>query len=605
MFGSFKKTLVYLAWLYFFWMVFFAVSRLAFLVYHKGIYKNYPLSDWLSSFWFGARMDLSMASYLLVVPLLLWGLRSVLPGNLFIRILGWYQLLLVFAFSVLQTADLEIFKNWGHRIDAAILPFLAYPKEALASAGSSPFRILFTVAGLSYVVSAMFWSGITKEKIRQLPNEKFGFQAFTALLLLSCLILPIRGGLQLTPMNQSTVYFSSSRNLNFSGENAAWVFFHSVIESGNDRNLDKVYILGPRSETDSLIAKLYTHPKAGNTISVLNMKRPNIVVLVWESLSSKVAGSFGGKFPSTPNLDKQSRESLRFENYFATGDRSDKGLASLMSGVPAVGRLSIMAQPNQVIRLPFLPRLLKKEGYRSAFLYGGDLEFSNIKGFMMEAGFDRLIGKDDFSDNPFPSKWGVHDQYLFEKQLEMAGKETAPFFHTLFTLSSHEPFEFPHSPPPGNLPVDSLLCRAHRYTDACLGKWLAEAKKTTWWNNTLVVIVADHGHSFPGPSPDNDPMKFKIPMLWTGGALKDSAQTNFTVPGSQTDFAATLLAQLGLQSKEFRFSRNLLSRPEPEFVYFAFRMGNGFYRYQSGIPKEDPASGNRYQQAVYEAFYKP
>jgi hypothetical protein len=62
---------------------------------------------------------------------------------------------------------------------------------------------------------------------------------------------------------------------------------------------------------------------------------------------------------------------------------------------------------------------------------------------------------------------------------------------------------------------------------------------------------------------------------------------------------------LGLQSKEFRFSRNLLSRPEPEFVYFAFRMGNGFYRYQNGIPKEDQASGNRYQQAVYEAFYKP
>jgi phosphoglycerol transferase MdoB-like AlkP superfamily enzyme len=603
--NSLKKSLLYVLWLYAFWMVFFAISRFVFLVYHKAIFSSFPFLDWVKSLWFGAYMDLSMASYLLVIPLVLWGLKPLLPGNGFIKALGWYQLLMVFFLAILQVSDLEIFKNWGHRIDAAIIPFLAYPEEALASAGSSPFRILLTIVGLTYVVSAMFWSGITKEKIKQLGAETSIYQLPAALFFLGLLILPIRGGIQLSPMNQSSVYFSSHRNLNFSAENAAWVFMNSVIESGNDRNLDQTYIRYPKPETEKLLLELYGQKPGENFPEILNTKRPNIVLIVWESLTAKVVKSFGGKFPSTPNFDAESRNSLRFENYFASGDRSDKGLASLLSGVPAIGRLSIMAQPNQVIKLPFLPRVLKKAGYHSTYLYGGDLEFANMKGFMIEAGFDKLVGKEDFPPNSFPSKWGVHDQFLFEKQLSLAEQEKEPFFHTLFTLSSHEPFEFPGSPSPENQPIDTLLCRSHRYTDACLGQWLERAKKSAWWKNTLVVIVADHGHSFPDPTEDKDPWKFKIPMIWTGGALKDSARMAWTFSGSQTDFAAMLLPQLGLEAKAFHFSRNLLALPKPEFVYFAYRMGNGFYRYASGEAREDSASGNRYQQGVFEAFYKP
>lgn len=550
-------------------------------------------------------MDLSMSSYLLVIPLFLWGLKPLLQEKLFIKTLGWYQMILIFLIAILQAVDLEIFKNWGHRIDAAILPFLKYPSEAIASAGSSPFRLLFTITGLNFVAASMFWVGITQSKIKKVGEKNGGFQFFSALFFLVVLILPIRGGIQLTPINQSAVYFSTNRNLNFAAENPAWVLFQSIIESGNQDNLDERYTRFPKTETEKLINELYQGIPAKKTFSVLKKTRPNIVLIVWESLTSKVVGSFGGAFPSTPNLDKLSNQSLSFQKFFASGDRSDKGLASLLSGVPAVGRLSIMTQPNQVMKLPFLPRVLKKEGYHSTYLYGGDLEFSNMKSFMLEAGFDRMVGKENFPPNPYPSKWGIHDEYVFSKQLEIADMEKTPFFHTLFTLSSHEPFEFPGSPMPDNQPIDTLLCRAHRYTDNCFGNWLEKAKKTDWWPNTLVVIVADHGHSFPKQSADNDPWKFKIPMVWTGGALSDSAKISFLGAGTQTDFAATLLSQMNLDARSFRFSRNLLAIPNSNFVYFAYRNGNGFYRYSDEKATEDQSAGNKYQQAVYEELYKP
>ena len=111
--------------------------------------------------------------------------------------------------------------------------------------------------------------------------------------------------------------------------------------------------------------------------------------------------------------------------------------------------------------------------------------------------------------------------------------------------------------------------------DSCLGTFMNEAKTREWYKNTLFILIADHGHRFPGKDPVFAERKFKIPMRWLGGALNtDSLVVSST--GSQNDLAATLLYQLGISTKQFKFSKNLLSDGITPFAYFAFNDGFGF-----------------------------
>jgi len=582
-------------------MLFFFIFRLVFFFYHHALFGDFPIADLAMATWHGLYMDLSMTSYLLIPPMVFWSLGYWIKPTLWMKIFSTYHLLLVLFLGFILTVDLEIFNNWGHRLDAAVLPYLQYPKEAIASSFSSPIRILFTIFGLGFIIPMMIWVGFNKPIIRGLrsdPSPGFLF----GLVLVAILIIPIRGGFQLAPINQSSVHFSSNRSLNMAAENPLWVLFQSILESGKAESLKAEYVKFKDAACDSLFNQLHPVDIEKTPFLVLPPK-PNVVIIIWESLTAKVVGSFGGSFPCTPNFDKISNQGIKFTNFYASGDRSDKGLASILSSVPAVGKMSIMSQPTLVAKLPFLPKILKNEGYKTTFIYGGELEFANMKNYMLEAGFDKLIGKKDFNSENYNSKWGAHDQVVLNRQLELAETEKEPFFHTLFTLSSHEPFEVPGETINEKEPTDSLFCRAHRYTDKCIGDWFTKAQKSAWWKNTIVIFVADHGHALPNQSQDNDPLKFRIPMVWTGGLLQDTKIDEVSKAGSQPDIAATLLAQLNINASKFTFSCNLFDTTKTGFAYFAFRNGNVFLSQNNKALVPNERAGDLYQQKVYQSFY--
>lgn len=588
-----------------FWLLFFQAFRIVFFLYHHEAFQAFSLLDRLRSMGHGLYMDLSIAAYLSLLPGMLWGLRPFAASpKILVSVLSWYQLLVVFCLSLISVADLEIFFNWGHRIDAAVLPYLAYPNEALASSLSAPLRILLSIFALGFMLPAFFWFGLHRPFLLRLQRGNY-VSAFFSLLFSALLIIPIRGGFQLIPINQSSVYFSPSRQLNMASENPVWVLMQSVLESGQSKGLDQEYLLHKDEEVRRLTDSLFQKKEESRSLHVLKEPRPNIILLVWESLSAKVAACTGhAEIPCTPGLDEIAAKGSIFTQFFATGDRSDKGLAALLSGVPAVGKLSIMTQPNLVARLPFLSRRLAENGYSTTFLYGGELEFSNMKGFMMEAGFQSIVGQQDFPSEQRTSKWGVHDEFVLQKQLELAGKSKTPFFHTLFTLSSHEPFEVPGARTDPQMPPDSLFCRAHRYTDACIARWFQQAKRQDWWQNTWLIIVADHGHSLPNRTVDNDMRKFRIPMVWTGPALQSGLPKKFEMLGSQTDLPATVLHQLGIKASDFLFSQNLMDSARVQSAYFAFRHGAVGVGLEGDSLQPSEAWGSRYRQAIYQHFYQ-
>lgn len=553
-----------------FWMVFFLVFRVVFLVYHQSIYSEFSLADQLATVWHGLYMDLSMAAYFCLFPCLMWLVKDLISTNSWVRWLTYYQLILMLLVSWFLMVDLEIFHNWGHRLDSAILPYLKFPKEAIASSSSSPIRILFTIFGLGFVVPSMIWAGVHVPLLRNL-GPKNGHFRWLSLVAIPLLIVLMRGGFQLAPMNQSSVYFSNHRLLNQAAENGIWVFVQSVLQQ-SDENFQALY--APFPAVDAEKATLDFFPKyQPSDSSILTVQRPNIVLIVWESLTAKVVGHLNGAYPSTAHLDQMAKNGVFFTNLYANGDRSDKGLASLLSAVPALGKLSIMFEPNRTAKLEFLPTILKEEGYSTAYLYGGDLGFANMKSYMFQAGFETLIGDADFPKSMQNSKWGAHDEAVFDRQIQVADQSKTPFFHTLFTLSSHEPFEVPGVQNTGNEPIDTLFCRSHRYTDRCLGNWLKQAQGKEWWKNTLVIVVADHGHAQPAQSPEASPEKYHIPMVWFGPVVKPKGQS-ITGFGNQTDVSRSLLDQMKIEKGELPFSRNLFA-PNSYSAIYAFRSGFG------------------------------
>lgn len=604
MFLSLKNFLRFLLPLAGFWLVFFTVFRITFLLYHHAPFGQLGWGPSLSSVFHGWYMDASMCGYFLIIPLLLWLAKDVFSPGRWRKIISTYTLVLVFISSLMLTADLEIFTQWGHRIDAAILPYLRFPKEAIASSAAAPFRILFTIFGLGFIIPAMLWAAFHIPLLRK-SEARNGLGRFWTLAAVPFLILVLRGGFQLAPMNQSSVYFSTERALNQAAENGLWVFMHSVLQQ-SDEDFDQSYAPYPSGEVEAE-KEIFWPPTSDSSQIKLKPEKPNIILIVWESLTAKVVGHLGGAFPSTPTLDSLSRHGITFQNLFANGDRSDKGLVSLLSAMPALGKRSIMFEPNLTAGLPFLPQDLRKNGWQTKYLYGGDLGFANMKSYMLQAGFQEIIGDADFPKSQQNSKWGAHDGALFQKHLDLAKPSKEPFFHCIFTLSSHEPFEVPGVINQPGEPMDSLFCRSHRYTDRCLHDWLQQAKKASWWKNTLVIVVADHGHAAPGKSPEGAPEKYHIPMVWFGPAL--GGQTlQYQGFANQTDLAATLLSALHIKPEQpFPFSRNLLSGRSDFSALYSFRNGMGMQGPAGSVQNIDEEGKRRsflLRQAVYQQYFQ-
>jgi len=211
----------------------------------------------------------------------------------------------------------------------------------------------------------------------------------------------------------------------------------------------------------------------------------------------------------------------------------------------------------------------------------------------------------------------VHDQYLFDqatKELDTTST-TRPFLKVILTLSSHEPFDVPLKQYPGEDEA-SLFINSCMYTDKYLGEFISRCKQQPWWNNTLVIITADHGHRLPKNVDARTREKFRIPLLLLGGVVKKD--TVIHTMGGQTDIANTVLGQLDKPFPDFTFSKNLLGNHVKEFAVFIFNDGFGylepdkyivydnqgkiFLREEGVASNEDTYYGKAYLQKLYSDY---
>ncbi len=575
---NFSKYIKY----FFFWVGYFLIARLIFVLYDFDNTQDIGFQNIIAVFTHGIRLDLSAAGYFSVIPFILFSFSFLFKRKEnFGGVIKIYTLLFILISSGLIAADLELFKNWGYRIDDTFLKYLMSPNEAAASVSSYPVFTLVLIFLIFSIVSIYIFN---KKVLKNESNTEGGNFSFGKRILYFLvglvgtvgLILPIRGGWQLAPVNQSAVYFSDKPFANYAAINPIWNFFVSVFEkTSEDKN---PYAYFPENEAIATLKGLFADSSSTQKILRSDIAKPNILIVTYESLTAKVIERLGGEKGITPNFDTLSHEGVLFSNIYASGDRTDKGLVAVLSGYPAIPRANIMEVPRKSAQLPILSQILRGVNYNTGFYYGGEAEFANMKTYLLTGEFSKLITKSDFKKEDLSSKWGAYDHILFEHLLLDLQTFKQPFFINLLTQSSHEPFEIPNGWGKQNLPptddLDEKFRRVHFYSDQALGAFIREAKKQDWWKNTLVIVIADH--SSMHIEPHNDFFgKFHIPMLWLGGAL---AVKDIVIPhvGSQVDLAATLLAQLSINPKDFHWSKNLLSLDYQPFAYFAFQNGFGF-----------------------------
>jgi len=552
-----------------FWLIYFVIARILFLCYNLHFTQQLSLGTILLSFVHGFKLDLSMAGYIMMFSTLFLAFTFFLGKRIISPVFKVFTLIVISLFSIMTIVDMELYRNWGFRMDGTILLYLKTPKEAMAST-----RVWLTIILLvsAFILSLISFKAYKKwvhpeiEKLR--PALWINFPLL--LILTGFWIIPMRGGIGIAPIRSGSVFFSKHQFANHAAINEPWNFGNSLLYM----NKGKVVNLLPESEAKDIFKSLMT-PQCDSIPKLLRTKRPNILIIVLESFTAKIIEPLGGVPGVTPEFTKLTKEGILFDHCLASGDRSDKGIVSVLSGYPAQPTTSIIKYTDKSEKLPNLSKELKKLGYPSAFYYGGEIDFANMKSYFILGQYDKLVTLKDFPQSQLNSKWGAHDQFVFGRFLTDINQSKPPFFKAMFTLSSHEPFDVPMNSRFNGTTDESRFLNSVHYTDSCLGDFFRKARQQPWWDSTLVILVADHGNRLPGLSPISSLEKFRIPLLWLGGALTvhDTIVHNYI---SQTDIPMTIADQMGLTIDGFPFSKDVF-RFKNSFAVYAYNNGFGYF----------------------------
>jgi len=565
----------------------FIAEKPLFMLYQSlvGVNNGYLLRDVMEVVWHGLPIDLSVAGYLTIIPLLAFIADTWIGRDVLKKLLYIYIAIVSLLLALIFIGDVIVYPYWGTKLDSSVFFYLRSPKDAIASVS------VWTVI-IGVFVVLLFGSLISLALCRAVRNvepltETSGKLIITliCILLMFPLFVLIRGGLSQSTMNVGRAYFSSDQYLNHAAVNPAFNLL-STMEKSEDYN--SMFQFFDETELNGILPVLL--PADGLlTDTLLNTDRPDILLVILEGFGADMIESLDGEPDVAPNMERMKDEGLFFTNCYAGSFRTDRGTVCILNGHQGLPTVSIMKMPEKSSTLPSIPGKLKNAGYSTSFLYGGDINFTNMQSYLWSNGYEMVESDKDFTmAQRATGAWGVTDSILFDRLYEeLVSIESRPWHKAVLTLSSHEPFEVPYDR------MDDKILNSFAYTDHCLGNFVDRLRKTHVWDNLLMIVVPDHGFCYR-PTNRHYPHAHHIPMIWMGGALRDKGVTEERLM-SQSDIAATLLAQLGMDTSEFLFSRNVYS---DNYTY-----PSTFYSFINGFAFADSTGTTLYDNDSDDVFY--
>lgn len=546
------------------WTLLGTLSKVVFLIVYRDTIGDMGIENVAGVLFNGLRLDIAIAGYMTVAYSLLLTVHVWYRGMVWQCLWRGFTFVAAFAFMLAVVSNLGLYGYWGFPLDDTSLLYIkTSPADAMASMTlGQMIGAPLIIAVLTYAAYRLVMEVTGRVLGKGKPQQGVAasiMQSVALLVIMALQILPIRGSIATGTNHTGSVYFSSNMRLNHAAVNPVFSFVEAALHR---EEIGTKYRFMEPAEADRLFAEM-CHTQL-RTDSLKVAKGTNVVFVILESFSKYIMEEKGHVKGVVPNLERLSREGLYFDNFYVNSVRTDRAMVAVLSALPAQTTMSIMDIPNKSVQLPSVARSLVQNGYSTAFYYGGDANYSNMRSYLIGTGYEKVVSDRDFPKKELTGKWGAADEFVYARMMkDIRGYNgEKPFFFTMLTSSSHEPFDVPNYKSSFKEPQ----LNAFSYADKCLGRFIDELKKEKCWDNTLVVIVPDHLGAYPSPIDNYQLWRYESPLIMTGGALPMKGRCS-TV-GCQTDIAATVLGMLDVKHSDFIYSKDILDAAAPHFAFF-------------------------------------
>ena len=522
------------------------ITRVVFFIVNQTHFSGVVLSDFLAGVWFDCiTIAISFSPFYLIY---------FFPLSNNFRYDKWFQKVLKLVFHLINIlviaaniVDVEYFKYTGKRSTADLFTFISTGDDMSQLIGA--FFVDFWWMLVFLVVFVLLVEYLyRKTEIKNRVQHLNVFRKIAQWLALVCFMLIIaRGGFGLRPVGviEATNYTKV--------ENVALVLntpFTILKTYGKSSLKEKSYFEKNKAE------KLFNPVRTTNPQGILP-ENTNVVILILESFGDEYCG-LNSKNSFTPFFDSILKKSLYFKNGFANGKKSIEAVPSILASIPTLMDNPYISSSYGNNKIESLPSLLKKEGYSSAFFHGATNGSMRFDGFAKQLGFDFYFGRKEYAnEKDFDGTWGILDHKFAPWTARQLTQMKEPFLGTLFTLSSHHPYfipkEFRGRVKKGKEPI----CAALNYADEALKLFFDEAKKQSWYKNTIFVLCADHTPSTKDKKYNQRTMMYKIPIaFYYPNNPQVIQQFNSERLFQQIDILPTLLDLLNVKTNYYSFGQS-------------------------------------------------
>jgi phosphoglycerol transferase MdoB-like AlkP superfamily enzyme len=564
--SCYRFAFYHLAWLLAIWLILRIILLIQFqpeIMFTPGTFGRVLLE--------GLHRD-CFAGLLLLLPILawFWMVPFRLVGTWLYRFIFWTTTFVVWYVTFfLVSAEYYFFEEFKSRFNTVAVDYLWSPREVFVNIWES-YHVGIVLGACALLTLA--WTVVAARLFRQMwltPYSSFG--RFLRLLLAAALCILLGWKLDFKAAHPTT-----DRTLNEIANNGVISF--AVAAWTHHLDYSAYYKTNDLRDSYRRVRRMLTEPNTqfveeGNTIrrkvaGDSAKPRLNVVLFLEESFGSEFWGCLGAKGGLTPEMDELAAEDgLLFSNLYASGNRTVRGFEGVLSSFPPLPGDSIVKR-DLSDDVETIARVLQRDGYSSVFLYGGRGIFDSMRSFALRNGYDEFIEEKHFAKPTFTTIWGVCDEDLMNRayqECKLRAASGKPFLATILSVSNHKPYTYPRGRIPED-PEQRIRENAVKYSDYALGLFFKQAKKESFWTNTIFVVVADHGARVYGQQ--TIPIKsYEIPLLIAGPAVV-KAPGRVDQLGGSLDVAPTVLALLGRPYETLFFGRDLLSiSPEDGRVY--------------------------------------
>lgn len=505
----------------------------------------------------GLRVDVSTLCWLFGVPavftLLLAGKHG--PGRVWMGLMRLWLTAGTGLLLLLELATPAFINTYDLRPNRLFIEYLIYPKEVFGMLLQGHLLALLLVGVL---VPAALWAGWrwSGRLCRDLTMPVWYWRPVLAVLILALGLLGGRSTLGHRGLNPALVAFSTDPLVNGLVLNSAYSVGFAAKQLGKEESAASLYGRMDRQQLLDTLRQAQGRPEheyvspalpslTRNTASYRGKPR-NLVIILEESLGAQFVGTLGGR-PLTPEFDRLARQGWLFEQLYATGTRSVRGIEAVITGFTPTPSRAVVKLDKSQTGFFTLAQLLRERGYHTQFIYGGESHFDNMASFFLGNGFEHIVDQRDFESPVFEGSWGVSDEDLFvraDQEFEQLHRQGKPFFSLVFSSSNHDPFEFPGDRIALYEQPKQTRNNAAKYADYALGLFFELAQQSDYWQDTLFLVVADHDSRTYGS--DLVPVPhFRVPALLLGEGIAPRRDDRLV---SQIDLPPTLLSLAGIDS---------------------------------------------------------